>query len=475
MSVTETDEPKAKGPTKGRVARTAKLGRVAAGGAARWAGDRFDSRGTDEERQRRRGDRVVATIDSLVDQLAVMRGAAMKAGQVLSTIEFPGLDPDQSEYLKERLASLRDNVPPVEWKQILGVLESEWGEAPERVLAELDREPAAAASIGQVHRGRTADGTEVAVKIQYPGIAEAVESDMRNLRMLTPLLRRLMPGLEVKDVLAELAQRVIEECDYELEAANHRRISRFWRGHPFIRVPAVDTSLSRRRVLVSEWVDGIAFPEVAERPEPVRDRYAEIVYRFFYANAAELDIALGDPHPGNYLLCDDDRVAFFDFGMVRELPRTYLRREGEVFRAIRESDAPALLRAMRELGYLPGLAAEWDAEVILEGMREAGWWFLGAEPLRLSPDHLWRGSESLREGSGADAYEQLRRMTLPPEALLLRRMEGLLFQIASTVRAEADWGALLAELVEGAEPATELGRAHAEWLEERHGGSQRSS
>ena len=211
------------------------------------------------------------------------------------------------------------------------MLEAEWGEAPERVLAELDREPAAAASIGQVHRGRTADGTEVAVKIQYPGIAEAVESDMRNLRMLTPLLRRLMPGLEVKDVLAELAQRVIEECDYELEAANHRRISRFWRGHPFIRVPAVDTSLSRRRVLVSEWVDGIGFPEVAERPEPVRDRYAEIVYRFFYANAAELDIALGDPHPGNYLLCDDDRVAFFDFGMVRELPRTYLRREGEVF------------------------------------------------------------------------------------------------------------------------------------------------
>ena len=152
----ETDEPKAKGPTKGRVARTAMLGRVAAGGAARWAGDRLDARGTDEERQRRRGDRVVATIDSLVDQLAVMRGAAMKAGQVLSTIEFPGLDPDQSEYLQQRLASLRDNVPAVEWKQIRGVLEREWGEAPEQVLAEIDPEPAAAASIGQVHRGRTA-------------------------------------------------------------------------------------------------------------------------------------------------------------------------------------------------------------------------------------------------------------------------------------------------------------------------------
>ena len=470
MADDDPQKDSARGPTKGRVARTAKLGRVAAGGAARWAGDRFDARGTEEERQRRRGDRVVATIDSLVDQLAVMRGAAMKAGQVLSTIEFPGLDPDQSEYLQHRLASLRDNVPAVDWKQIRGVLESEWGEAPERVLAELDPEPAAAASIGQVHRGVSADGRQVAVKVQYPGIAEAVESDMRNLRMLSPLLRRLMPGLEVKDVLAELAQRVIEECDYELEAASHRRIARFWRRHPFIAVPGVDTALSRRRVLVTEWVDGIGFEQVAELSEPVRDRYAEIVYRFFYANAAELDIALGDPHPGNYLLCEDDRVAFFDFGMVRELPRTYLLREGEVFAAIRDSDAPALLRAMRELGYLPGLAVEWDAGVILEGMREAGWWFLDSEPRRLSPEDLWRGSESLRDGSGAEAYEQLRRMSLPPEALLLRRMEGILFQIASTVRAEADWGALLHELVEGGEPATTLGEQHARWLAERHGG-----
>ena len=142
---------------------------------------------------------------------------------------------------------------------------------------------------------------------------------MRNLRMLSPVLRRLMPGLEIKDVLAELAERVIEECDYELEAANHRRIARFWRGHPFIRVPA-------RRHLAQPPPG--AGHRVGRRdrlrrgrrasPTPVRDRYAEIVYRFFYANAAELDVALGDPHPGNYLLRDDGRVAFFDFGMLRD-------------------------------------------------------------------------------------------------------------------------------------------------------------
>jgi predicted unusual protein kinase regulating ubiquinone biosynthesis (AarF/ABC1/UbiB family) len=459
-------DEKGRSPTRGRGARTARLGRVAAGGAVRWAGGRLDSRGTPDEQRRRRGDRVVATIDSLIDQLAVMRGAAMKAGQVLSTVEFPGLDEDQSAYLQSRLSSLRDNVPPVGWKQMRKVLAEDWGEDPDRVLAEIGPEPAAAASIGQVYRGRTKDGREVAVKVQYPGIAETVESDMRNLRLLTPLLRQLMPGLEIKDVLAELSERIIEECDYELEAGNHRRVARFWRGHPFVLVPGVDTDLSRRRVLVTEWVDGMGFEDVAEQPDPVRDRYVETVYRFFYGTVKELGLALGDPHPGNYLLCPDGRVAFFDFGMLRRLPPGYLADEGVIAAAIREDDVATLLEGMRRLGYLPGEIEDWDGPLLLEYMREVSWWLKSEEPLRLAPEDLWRSAETMRE-QRQDLFDQLRRMTLPPEALLLRRMEGLLFQIASTMRASAPWGALLRELIEGAEPLGELGAEHAAWLAER--------
>src|ERR671937_185280 len=131
-------------PTRGRAARTLRLGRVAAGGAVRWAGDRVDGRGTDSEQRRRRGDRFVATFDSLVDQLATMRGAAMKAGQVLSTVEFPGLDSNQAAHLQARLASLRDSVPAVGWEQMRKVMAEDWGEEPERVLASIDPEPAAA-------------------------------------------------------------------------------------------------------------------------------------------------------------------------------------------------------------------------------------------------------------------------------------------------------------------------------------------
>src|SRR3954452_24546530 len=144
-------------PTRGRAARTLRLGRVGAGGAARWAGDRVDGRGSEEDQRRRRGDRLVATIDSLVDQLAAMRGAAMKAGQVLSTVEFPGLDEDQSAYLEARLASLRGIVRAVSWKDMRKVLSGIWGEQPERVLADIETDPAAAASIGQVYRGHTSD------------------------------------------------------------------------------------------------------------------------------------------------------------------------------------------------------------------------------------------------------------------------------------------------------------------------------
>jgi predicted unusual protein kinase regulating ubiquinone biosynthesis (AarF/ABC1/UbiB family) len=433
----------------------------------RWTGDRLDSRGTDEERRRRRGKRIVATIDALVDQLAVMRGAAMKAGQVLSTVEFPGLDDDQAAHLQARLGSLRDSIPPVGWKQMRKVLASDWDEQPERVLARIDTEPAAAASIGQVYRGRTHDGRDVAIKVQYPGIAESVEADMRNLRLLSPLLRQLMPGLEVKDVLAELRERIVEECDYELEASKHRRVERFWRGHPFIRVPAVDTELSRRRVLVADWVDGIAFDDVTRQPDTVRDRYAEIVYRFFYGTALGLGVALGDPHPGNYLLCADGHVAFFDFGMLRRLPRGYLRREAVIARGVREGDKATVMAGMRELGYLPGEPSEWDSDLLYDYMHEVSWWLHAEEPLRLAPEDLWRGTDMLREDSARNHIAQLKRMTLPPDALLLRRMEGLLFQTAAITRASAPWGKLLRELIEGAEPVGDLGAQHAAWLARR--------
>ena len=244
------------------------------------------------------------------------------------------------------------------------------------------------------------------------------------------------------------------------------RLAGFWRRHPFIFVPPVDTRLSRRRVLVSEWVDGTEFADVGRQPDPVRDRYAQIIYRFFYGSARELDVALGDPHPGNYLLCDDGRVAFVDFGMLRDLPKGYLRRDAAVFAAVRDSDGEALLAAMGELGYLHG-DGEWNPAPLLSYMQAISWWIQSEGSIRLAPEDIWRGSESLRGQRNGEVVQQMRRMTLPPEALLLRRMEGVLFQVAATLRAQAPWGRLLRELVEAGEPVGELGEQSAAWLASR--------
>src|SRR4051794_6093049 len=146
-----------------------------------------------------------------------MKGAAMKVGQVLSTIEFPGMEDEGAERIQRRMAELRDNAPSVPWPRLEKLMAAEWGQPVSKVLADIEPDAMAAASIGQVHRATTHEGREVAVKVQYPGIAEAVDADLRNLGLLMPLLARLAPGLDTKALAAELRERISEELDYELE------------------------------------------------------------------------------------------------------------------------------------------------------------------------------------------------------------------------------------------------------------------
>ena len=187
-----------------------------------------------------------------------MRGAAMKVGQVLSTVDFTAIPESEREEFKATLAALRDDVPPLPFKKVEKLLKDELGMPVSAAFAEFEEEAFAAASIGQVHRATTLDGRAVAVKVQYPGIAEAVETDLRNLQMLLPLVKRLAPGLDVKALAQELRERIGDELDYEVEAQNHRAMARAWRGHPFAYVPPVDTELSHRRVLVTELLEGRA-------------------------------------------------------------------------------------------------------------------------------------------------------------------------------------------------------------------------
>jgi hypothetical protein len=296
----EDDPPPQAGrlPT-GRLARTARVGGLVTGQGLRWAGMRTANRMRSPERAAAaRDERTAATVRELVDQLSRMRGAAMKVGQLFSMIELDGLPEDQRDELQAKLATLRDDVPPLPFARLEKLIRQELGAPLDRVFAEFDPRAFAAASIGQVHRATTLDGDDVVVKVQYPGVAEAVESDLRNATLLLPLIRRLAPGLDVKPLLAELRDRIGEELDYELEAQHQRRVQRLFRGHPFIAVPRVRTDLSTRRVLVSDHVEGERFEAVSALDQPGRDRYGEIVFRFYFGLLYRHGIALGDPHPG---------------------------------------------------------------------------------------------------------------------------------------------------------------------------------
>ena len=444
----------------GRISRTAEAGGMVAGQSLKWAGTRAANLVRGEERSKQKtDDRAAAMAIGLAKQLGTMKGAAMKIGQVLSTIEMPGLSEEGQAEFRKALADLRDNAPKFSFDDVRKVIEGDLGGKVSDHFAEFDREAFAAASIGQVHRARTHDGADVAVKVQYPGIAEAVEVDLRNLHLILRLAKRMAPGLDIKAVGGEIRERISEELDYELEAQSHRQLERAFRGHPFAVVPHVHTDLSTRRVLVSDFIEGTGFEAVRQMDDAARDSFGEAVFRFFVSCRERTKMVLGDPHPGNYLLMGDGRVGFLDFGLVRRVPAEHMERERALARAISDRRADDVHAIASELGYLPE-PDEFDPESLLEQVWGGSRWISEPGFRRLDPGF----ARELMEVSGSPRsphYEQLRRQTLPAASLLMRRQEGLILVVLAELRAGADWGRIAREYSSGEPPSTRMGEAEA--------------
>src|SRR5271165_4907543 len=348
-----------------RVRRTATVASLAATEAVKQFGTRAANvTRTEEASEEAMSRRQLETAKQIVAVLGTMKGAAMKLGQVMSFLDVGLVPEEHREEFQLELAKLRDAAPTVSFKQMRRVIEEDLEAPLSEIFSEFVEEPIAAASIGQVYRARLADdGREVAVKVQYPGVASAVRADMQNLDMIMRLLKRMTPGLNVKAVTAEIRERIEEELDYELEAQNQRSLSRIFAGHPFIFVPEVVAGLSRERVLVSEFVVGTGFEELKGRSQAERDRVGEIVFRFFLGCLYRHRQFSGDPHPGNFLQLADGRVAFLDFGLFKRMEHEPVELELAAQRAVAEGDAAALHQLLAESGFLP-------------------------EPERVDPDHL---------------------------------------------------------------------------------------
>jgi predicted unusual protein kinase regulating ubiquinone biosynthesis (AarF/ABC1/UbiB family) len=350
------------------------------------------------------------------------------------------------------------------WEDVVAVLGEEYdGEPVESLFDSIEHEAFAAASIGQVHRGRLIDGREVAVKIQYPGIAEALDADLKNAGMLVRMARALAPGLDAREVTRELRERVLEELDYEYEAQNQRAFARAYRDHPFIYVPDVITRLSRRRVLVTEFVEGIDFDEILELGHEERNRFGEILFRGSFGSIYHLQHFNADPHPGNYLLMDDGRVAFLDFGMTKKLDNEQIALQQRAFDAASRNDPEAFRTALVDLGFIKN-PSKLDAERLMEHMMAVGGWYIEDREIEISARRVMKIIESTNDPR-SEYYDLMRRESLPAEELMGRRMEIGVVAVLGQLRAKRNWHRIMCEWVYGDPPATELGEQEWEYFE----------
>ena len=452
---------------KGRIRRSAKLGSIVGVQGARYAGTKATNVGRSEEQSKERLEqRHLETAMKMVGALGQMKGAAMKLGQFASFIDTEFIPEEYREIYQEQLAKLRTDAPAMPWEKVEVVLEEEYdGEPLSELFAEFEQEAFAAASIGQVHRAKLLDGREVAVKIQYPGIAEALDADLRNAGTIVRLARALAPGLDAKAIAEEIRERVMEELDYEYEAQNQRTFSRAYRGHPFIYVPEVVTRLSRRRVLVTELVHGKGFEEIKELPHEERSRFGEIVFRGSIGSMFNVQHFNADPHPGNYILMDDGRVAFLDFGMTKKLDREQILLEQRAFDAASRDDPEAFRQALHDLGFIKK-PSKLDAERLLEHMGAVGGWYIEDREIEINPRRVMKIIESTHDPR-SEFYDLMRRESLPAEELMGRRMEIGVVAVLGQLRAKRNWHRIFREWVYSDPPETELGREEWEYFEER--------
>jgi predicted unusual protein kinase regulating ubiquinone biosynthesis (AarF/ABC1/UbiB family) len=453
---------KQKIPTS-RVGRTAKIGGLAAGQAIRQAGTRAANvTRTKEKRDAALERRQIEAAEQIVEALGTMKGAAMKVGQVMSFLDVGLVPPEYRDEFQRKLAKLRDAAPTVTFSQMRKVIEEELDEPLAEVFDEFDEEPIAAASIGQVYRARMIDGRRVAVKVQYPGVDAAVRADMQNLGLILRLAKRIAPGMDPKAIGDEVRERIHEELDYELEAQNHRTLARIFRGHPFIAIPEVVTSLSRARVMVSEYVEGVGFEELKTRPQEDRDRIGEIMFRFYFGCLYRHHQFSGDPHPGNSMLLDDGRVAFLDFGLFKRMPPGTVELEITVARAVIEGDTETIMRIGTETGFFPD-PEKFKPERVLEHFRAATSWYTIDEPVELTPEYATQVLIDMSDPR-SEYFGMLRHESAPPDHLFGRRMEVLTLAVISQLHARGNFHRIAREWFYGDEPETELGQQEAEFF-----------
>ena len=437
--------------------------RLAARGGARYATNAprlFAAAG--EQRQQLRNDLALRTAEDVAATLGTMKGVLMKIGQMASYVD-DGLAPP----VRRTLSRLQDSVPPMSAELAAQVVAEELGGSPEQVFDTWDPEPIAAASIGQVHRAITKNGRAVAVKVQYPGIAQTIAADLGNVGLMRSLLRVAAPSQDVNALIEELRQRISEELDYLREADNQRMFAAYFDGHPTITVPKIVDELSTARVITSELATGARFADLMSWPQEEKDLAAETMYRFTFRSLYEMHAFNGDPHPGNYLFRPGGQVTFLDFGLVKFFTPEELKPLVHMVRYLCvDNDPEAFRRAMEEADFLtPG--APLPTEQVVEHMA------LFYDTVRTpGPRTMTAGYASAVARRYFDFRNPLAPYArIPRSYVILQRINLGMFALLGDLSATGDWRAIAEEIwpFVQAPPSTPMGTAEVAWRSRRPG------
>jgi predicted unusual protein kinase regulating ubiquinone biosynthesis (AarF/ABC1/UbiB family) len=399
------------------------------------------------------------TAEQVAEALGNMKGALMKVGQMLSY-----LDEGLPEPFRDALAQLQQDAPPMSAELAAGVVEAELGAPPQKVFAEWDPVPIAAASIGQVHRAITPEGQAVAVKVQYPGVDDAIRADLDNAGMFFGGMKLLFPGMDTGPVIEEIRDRLQEELDYRKEAENQRFFAETYAGHPFIHVPAVVDRYCTGRVFTSELAEGERFAAVETWAQHERDLAAETIFRFVIGSLYGLHVFNGDPHPGNYLFRPGGRVTFLDFGLVKRFTADevyVLRRLSETI--VQEPDPGAFRATLEEAGFIKR-GAEISDEELVAFFRPFYHFVIDEETGALDDKYASDTARRLLQLDGGN--DAIRKAgNVPAAYVILQRINLGLYAVLGRLHARAPWRRISEELWPwtAAPPATELGRQHAAW------------
>ena len=445
----------------GRAQRGADMARLAARRATDRSWTRARSRLANDERRRLlRADLERRDAADVVAALGHMKGAMMKLGQMASY-----LDEGMPEPMREALAGLRADAPPMTGDLALSEIERSLGRPLHEQFRDIATEPIAAASIGQVHRATTVDGLAVAVKVQYPGIGAAIAADLDNSETIAMLLGIVFPGLEPTALVEELRARIGEELDYVQEAANQRLFADEYRGHPHIWVPNVVDHLSSAEVLTTEFASGDRFEAIYDRPRAEQERAGEVLYRFVFRSLNRNFVFNGDPHPGNYLLADDGRIAFLDFGLVKHFEPEEVDQFTRLIRAMVERDPAEFRSTAEEVAVLrPG--APFTDQEIFDWFTAYYELILHDEPVTVTSEYSAR---LLRQTFDPKTHAILKYANVPPTFALIQRINFGLFSLLGKLEVTANWRAISEELWAWTDgpPSTPIGEDEARWMAAR--------